>query len=839
LTRAGTLALAATAVVLVALAYQRPHVCRVRLGGEEEAPSTDGFGPSGVTGALQWSLAGPSSRIVFRDAGQLVPGAHLRLRLGIPPETPGPSRRVALRMNGVLVAEPVVGRDFHLRRFDLAGAPIGRGDAILGIAGRGVGVVRAELVTPAPPVVPPWRTLFLVVVLVTSLPTVLGSSRRRAVGRRLAAAVTLAAGVLASAGLAWARGTAVPLIPLLAWPLAAAALLESARARGLIRRVRERLLSPGWGATLGTLAPVVVLGSLGAAGLGASPAAVLPSLLVGAFLLLLRLPSDGVEALFGGRGLRKEWAFVAAVTAVGFAFRLVHLGEIPFSIFRDEARHGLLALRLLAEPSYRPLFVGPPINQPLPYFVVVAKSFDLFGPGLFSLRLVSALAGALTVPLLWLLVRELLGPREGVVAALFLAVSSWHVSISRFAVNYVEPSLFSLPAYLILWRALPGGSALGVAAAAALVGLAQYTAHTAKSCVLAAAFLVLAEAFSRLRAGDGAGLRRVLAAAAAGVGAGLVVLAPLGAFVVRHPDAYFARAGQVSLWAHAGGEKPLRELVVENVTAYAGAFHLEGDANGRHHLPRAPLLDPVTGLSFLVGLGVAAAGRRRPAARFLLVWLTLGLLPGLLTVDAPSALRTVVAAPAVCALAALGLSALPRLRSGPGFRRAVTALLLATAVCWNAWTYFVRMYRSPTVWRRFAPIATHLGERLHALRETSALPDRTALLVPRPFLEEPDTRHVLRFYWPEGLELVPFDDGERVEAGPAAAAVLPNVRDFWALVAEAEPRYAGDAEDAVFQQRSWTRALAPFLEGETIVGPPFPATDRPSFWLYLRRPLPR
>ena len=87
------------------------------------------------------------------------------------------------------------------------------------------------------------------------------------------------------------------------------------------------------------------------------------------------------------------------MTVLAFAFRLYRLEEIPFAIFRDEARHGLLALRLLADPGYRPLFVGPPINQPLPYFLAVAASFEVFGASLFSLRLVSALAGAVIVPL--------------------------------------------------------------------------------------------------------------------------------------------------------------------------------------------------------------------------------------------------------------------------------------------------------------------------------------------------------------------------------------------------------------------------------------------------------
>ena len=166
---------------------------------------------------------------------------------------------------------------------------------------------------------------------------------------------------------------------------------------------------------------------------------------------------------------------------------IYRLEEIPFAIFRDEARHGLLALRLQDEPSYRPLFLGQPINQPLPYFLAMAAALRTFGSSLLALRVVSAVAGALAVPLLYGLVREVFGRGAAFVAALLLAASSWPVAISRFAVNYVEPSLFSLPAYWLLWRALPQARIPSLCLAAFLVGLGQYSAHTAKALLVVTA----------------------------------------------------------------------------------------------------------------------------------------------------------------------------------------------------------------------------------------------------------------------------------------------------------------------------------------------------------------
>jgi hypothetical protein len=67
-----------------------------------------------------------------------------------------------------------------------------------------------------------------------------------------------------------------------------------------------------------------------------------------------------------------------------------------------------------------------------------------------------------------------------------------------------------------------------------------------------------------------------------------------------------------------------------------------------------------------------------------------------------------------------------------------------------------------------------------------------------------------------------------------AALVIPNEKDYWSLVAGQEPRYAKNAKQAEASQQSWTEAKA--FDREPLVGPPFPATDRPMFWLYV--PLP-
>jgi len=833
------LLLAAGAALLVTLAYQRAATATVRLGVAGDGAITEGFGTAGMSQGRPWRWTTTQSSLRLRAAGQIAPGsAAIRVEVGVPRWAEGRPRRATLALDGAPLGVVSVVSGFAVHEFAVPRDHDAAGDWVLSLATegvareegneRGVALARVEIVPGAFPSPPALLTLLNVVLAVVVVAALLVP--------RLGARVASAAGATAAAGaalaLAFTRPQAVEASSVAGWALVVLLAVDWARSPEVRSRARRWLVGRTW---VDMLAPVVALTGLVLASVGLFPASAVAVSIGVSLLWLARGVAVGVP---GERDtpMRREGLVVAALTLLALGFRLYDLEGVPFSIFRDEARHGLLALRLLAEPAYRPLFVGPPINQPLPYFLAMAAAIRAFGVNLFALRVVSAVAGAVAVPLLFGLVREVLGQRVAVVAALLLAASSWHVSISRFAVNYVEPSLFSLPAYLLLWRALPRARTAGIALAALLVGLAQYTAHTAKPLLVVAAGLVVDETMTRLRARDGAGLRKLAVSLAVAALVGLAAVGPILLFIRENPGAYLARAQQVTLWNEARTDgSSFGALLLDNLRTYAAAFHLSGDPNGRHHLPGAPLLDPAAGLGLLVGAGLALTRLRSREARFLVLWLLAGLIPGVLTVDAPSALRTVEAAPAVYAMAAWGLVALWRRLPilAPRAGRVAGSVVLAAAVSWNAWVYFVRMYDSPTVWRRFAPIATHLGKRLQALRMAGALPAHLTLVMPRAFLDEPDTRYVLELYWPEGLEMSAWEDvGSPIARD--AALVVPNERDYWSLVAREEARYSKNASLAEAAQERWADA-AP-SDRAALVGPPFPATERPMFRLYLPVP---
>jgi 4-amino-4-deoxy-L-arabinose transferase-like glycosyltransferase len=73
---------------------------------------------------------------------------------------------------------------------------------------------------------------------------------------------------------------------------------------------------------------------------------------------------------------------------------------------------------------------------------VAAVGFELFGVTLTVTRLVSAALGVLTILVAYRLGRALDGVRLGLVFSLLLAISPWHVTISRYGTQeHVLPPL--------------------------------------------------------------------------------------------------------------------------------------------------------------------------------------------------------------------------------------------------------------------------------------------------------------------------------------------------------------------------------------------------------------
>lgn len=536
-----------------------------------------------------------------------------------------------------------------------------------------------------------------------------------------------------------------------------------------------------------------------------------------------------------GSPARREWAFVAAMTAVGLAVRIWGLGRLGLVHF-DEGIYAIAGLWSLGPGGIDPLVIP---YAPAGYPGLVGLAYLVFGPSDAAAILVSIATGTLAVPASAWLARRTFGPGAGSVAATLAALSAFHVAFSRMALTDATATLAWLFGLIAAQRFLerPGlASAFGLGLATGLAQLVKYSGWTVGAAAALGALAVVALDPARRTRRQA---RAYLAWGIAAVLVAAIVYAPWFAFVQRHGGygALLAHhrgyMGTLATWPSHG----LQQL--RQATALSGGFPWNVTAWG------------------LAALGVAIVGgegRGRRAAAVVAVGVAATIAPsalwwlGLATLAFPAR----GAAPAVRLLGAawVGMSLLT-----PFYHPYARLWLPLQALGWVAAAGVVGEGGRPVAGlsrRRFATLAACCGA---AIVQSLAWPSATlpGPLAPSDSLRvaaaraasegslefRPPTRLLarppLRFY----LGAVPT----RVE--PDAEGLLRGGGEAWALVDVAQLRQSGDVADLGARLRErWVlvEALPTTLNPPTLldVDPDAAVVTRPGEAdapLWLMRPL--
>lgn len=376
---------------------------------------------------------------------------------------------------------------------------------------------------------------------------------------------------------------------------------------------------------------------------------------VGAALAAAFLLPVAPQTPAGPRVGRAELGLVVIATLLGFWLRTAELATLPFGVWYDEAVVGLGAQQVLASPSFRPIFFVENQN-PAANIYLSALGMLIFGERPLALRAVTAVVGTLAIPATFLLARRLFGsPRIALVAAWFVAVSSWHVTLSRFPTSTAIFTI-TLEAFILYFvtRGLQDRRPRDFVVAGLLIGADLQFYFPARIFPATLVVLLLWAWFWRrsLRPAVVQGTVLTLLGIAVAVG-------PLAWFALRYPEEYNRRLGVASVFPEverAGNWGPL----VDNVEKHLLMFNVAGDRNGRHNLPGRPMLDPLMAPLFVLGVGLALGLLRRPSGPTLFAWWGTMLLGGILSLnfEAPQSLRSSAALTPTLILAALPLGAL-------------------------------------------------------------------------------------------------------------------------------------------------------------------------------------
>ena len=385
-------------------------------------------------------------------------------------------------------------------------------------------------------------------------------------------------------------------------------------------------------------------------------------------------------------GTFRVWLLGLVVLAA--VLRLSALDSNPPGLFRDEANtaYDAYCLALTGHDQhgeFLPLLSkGFGTYDETTYQYLVAPFAAVLGPGALAVRLPAALLGILTVLLLYFFVERTLDERVALAAALLLAVSPWHVHLSRTGFRAVLFPFALVLAAFVLSRA--GRGAAWLVTGAMLLGASLHTYTAARVYV---PLLIISAAWlyrDTLRAH-----RRWAVVSGTLFTAILVALATL----------WLSPAGRVRSAGVFVGFEPLTWL--SNYASYfsPGFLFLDGDPILRHSAGGIGELLPIEALTLLLGI-LLAIRRRRRIDLLLLVALLLYPIPAALT--APDhALRAIVGSVVIAALSGSGLVfAWDWARNGRRILRPVLVFVVAACVGVFAFTqFFVYPNQSAAHWQ--------------------------------------------------------------------------------------------------------------------------------------------
>ena len=433
----------------------------------------------------------------------------------------------------------------------------------------------------------------------------------------------------------------------------------------------------------------------------------------------------------GDDPLRTNWEWTAVVTILLVAafFRLWALGDVPRGLEHDEViswriadgvLHGHVGLYFAERGSFghEPLFS---------YFMAVALA--LFGHNWLGVRFWAPMFGLLGISAAYALIRRLYGWSVALVMAGGMAVLVWSLFFNRLGLRLNMLLVLWCSAAYCFWRGLTNHAprALNLApliwpwftAGGVLAGLSLYTYMASRALPLFfGAFTVYLAVFHRDRL-RGRWLSLVLFFVLL-----VAVAAPLFLYLAAHPELE-ERTTQV--------DEPLRQLrlgnprpILQNALALLGMWQVRGEPYWQVNVAYRPVFaEPLGAILFYLGILLALWHWRQPRFAFLLLWLGAGLLPSLVTADAPSWPRTLGAVPAALSLMGVGAYQvwvwIKKLCSERARLYAVTALvaILVVEAGWTYQDYLVQWPRQSNVRFTFQSSMTEAFHYLDASEDTS------------------------------------------------------------------------------------------------------------------------
>ncbi|MGQ9493488.1 MAG: glycosyltransferase family 39 protein [Anaerolineae bacterium] len=408
----------------------------------------------------------------------------------------------------------------------------------------------------------------------------------------------------------------------------------------------------------------------------------------------LRLPSATTlkEALRSGvLVIRTNWVAVAllGIFVLALFFRIYRIDAIPIDPESDHVEASKDVWDIL-QGQYRIFFPRNTGREPTQFYLTAALS-RIFGYGFVTLKLTMALVGVLNVIPMYFLGKELLDKRFGLLAAFFIAISYWHIIISRIGLRIVLAPLWTAATLYFLLRAFRTRQRNDFLLAGLCLGLGLYGYYAFR--IMPLLIVVLCALKVLVDREPGFQLGRVMQHFILLVITSALVFLPMLRYMYDEPKMYWYRALTRTTNLEVSTPRDNLRVFADNVKRAFLMFNWMGDDAWPESVPLRPALDYVSGGLFILGAAYVLYLlflKRKPIALYLVVSMFVLLLPSTLAIafpiENPSNLRASAVIPVMILLVALpvylvGRRAVQTLRGSIGI---LLVLVLGGLMLWQA-----------------------------------------------------------------------------------------------------------------------------------------------------------
>lgn len=438
--------------------------------------------------------------------------------------------------------------------------------------------------------------------------------------------------------------------------------------------------------------------------------------------------------------LRRSALLLLAASALIIFFRFTNLSGVPAEPFSDQAEKLLDVYDVMNGQPH--IFFERNTGREFIQFYWTALMALVFNTGLsfMSLKIGTVLIGLFALPYVYLLGREVGGPRVAFFALLLAGTAYWLNTISRIGLRFPLYPAFAAPVLYHLVRGLRRQSRNDFILAGLFLGLGLHGYSPFRFVpflVVLGVGIYLFHAASRSYRNQTALLFIIL------VLASVFVFLPLGRYSLENPSMFSYRA----LTRLTGEESPLPapawQIFASNTLKAMLMFNYDDGEIWVHSVPHRPALDFVSAVLFAIGyifLFVRYLQKRGWLDLFLLLAVPMLLMPSILSLafpgENPSLNRTGATAVVVFVVAALALdglyTALRGVGSGPwrrGMAVGAVTLLLGVASLQN---YTLVLVKFGDQFRAGAWNTSEMGQVIRGFVDDGNSPDN-AFVVPYPY----------------------------------------------------------------------------------------------------------